>query len=322
MAHNINSMAYYGERPWHGMGSEIPERATAEEMITASGLNWKVEARPARGARKDRKGRYSRYEIVRLPRDEANESETLLGAVSKYYTPLQNADAFAFFDPVVGESMACFETAGALGEGECIWTLAKLPEVMEIVPGDICMRYLLLSNRHDGKGSVTVKFTAIRVVCQNTLMLAHQDGQAAYRVRHSKAMPERLAEIGNIMRTAHQLYEQCGKVFKQMAHTALHRNRLDTFLEAVYPRSEAQKKTGTRPEKWRHIDRLLEEAPDLQGNSVRGTVWAAYNAITHYEDYRPSRTPEDGSVRLNRVWFGSSATVKLNALNSALKLIA
>lgn len=84
--------------------------------------------------------------------------------------PLQNREAFDFFDPVIGDNKAVFETAGALGQGECIWALAKMRDEMEIVPGDKCWRYLLLSNRHDGKGSVTVKFTSIRVVCQNTML--------------------------------------------------------------------------------------------------------------------------------------------------------
>lgn len=172
MAHNINSMAYYGEKPWHGLGQEVPGRATTAEMIVAAGLDWEVEARGARGATRDKRGRFSRYEIVRKPRPNMEEHEILLGVASRFYVPLQNREAFDFFDPVIGDNKAVFETAGALGQGECIWALAKMRDVIEIVRDDVCMRYLLLSNRHDGNGSVTVKFTSIRVVCQNTLMLA------------------------------------------------------------------------------------------------------------------------------------------------------
>ena len=116
MPHNVDSMAYYGEVPWHGLGTSIPERANSEQMIVAAGLDWSVESRPARGTRKDKKERYSRYEIVRLPRPHRSEYETLLGVTSRFYVPLQNKEAFEFFDPVVGEGKACFETAGALGE--------------------------------------------------------------------------------------------------------------------------------------------------------------------------------------------------------------
>lgn len=322
MAHNINSMAYYGKEPWHKLGHAIPARATSGQMIVAAGLDWEVTARGARGAGKDKKGRYSMYEIVREPRPHTKEREILLGVASGTYVPLQNCEAFDFFDLVVGDNKAVFETAGSLGRGECVWVLAKMPAAMEIVPGDECRRYLLLSNRHDGKGSVTVKFTSIRVVCQNTLMLALKDGQNAYRVRHSKLMTERLAQVGEILHMAKKVYEECGMLFRKLAATSLARNRLDMFLQVVYPLTEPQKKRGTRPEKWVRIDQLLEESEDLKLPGVKDTMWAAYNAVTQFEDYRQTRTPEDPSARLNRVWFGAGADTKLNALEAARDMVA
>lgn len=321
MAHNIDTMAYYGDKPWHELGVAIPERATAEEMIKAAGLDWKVETHPARGATKLPAGHYSRYEILRMPRDDSSH-EVLLGIVGRYYVPLQNIDAFKFFDPVIGDSKAAFETAGALGQGECIWALAKMPESMEIVSGDECHRYLLLSNRHDGQGSVTIKFTSVRVVCQNTLMLAMKDGMNAYRVMHSSVMHERLDEIGEILGMARKMYDECSEVFKAMARKTLARNNLDVFLEAVYPRTELQKKKSQRPEKWERIDRLLEERSDLLLPGVSGTLWAAYNAVTHYEDFRQTKKPEDPSARLARIWFGGSANNKLRALDVARGMVS
>ena len=320
MTHNINSIAYYGETPWHGLGRSIPDRADAAGMIVAADLDWEVEARGARGAVKDQKGRYSKYEIVRKPRQGRAEEDALLGVVSRFYVPLQNQEAFDFFDPVIGDNKAVFETAGALGVGECVWVMAKMPEVMDIVPGDECRRYLLLSNRHDGRGSVTVKFTSVRVVCQNTLMLAMKDGQNAYRVRHSKVMGDRLAELGEILRMASEMYQECGEVFKKMAATSLAKNKLDEFLEAVYPRTEPQKKSGVRPEKWERIDALIGQSPDLLLPGVEGTMWAAYNAVTHFEDYHETRAPETADARLNRVWFGAGADSKLKALKAARQL--
>ncbi len=321
MAHNINSMAYYGDTPWHTLGKKIPLRATAAEMIVAAGLNWKVEARGARGAAEDKKGRFSKYEILRLPNLNQTE-EILLGVVKSHnYVPLQNSEAFKFFDPVIGESKAVFETAGALGHGECIWALAKMPEVMEVVPGDHCMRYLLLSNRHDGKGAVTVKFTSVRVVCQNTLMMALKDGQNAYKVKHSKIMSERLSEVGKILGMAREVYEECGELFKRMAKTSLAKNMLDEFLEAIYPRTKKQKENKERSEKWEQIDKLLNERDDLLLPKVEGTLWAAYNAVTYLEDYRQLKMPEEPYARLNRIWFGAGAKTKLDALNAARQIV-
>jgi phage/plasmid-like protein (TIGR03299 family) len=152
MPANVQTMAYYGDPPWHGLGTTVPMGATAEEMIRAAGMDWSVELSPARGARQiNRKGEYSRYEVVRVPRPKTDEAEVLLGVVSRRYQPLQNIEAFEFFDPIVGEKKAYFETAGVLGEGERVWVMARMPDAMQIVPGDECLKYLLLSNTHTGE---------------------------------------------------------------------------------------------------------------------------------------------------------------------------
>ena len=122
MPANVQTMAYYGEVPWHGLGTPVPKGVTAENMIRAAGLDWEVELRPARGAREiNRKKEFSRYEVVRTPRPNSNEGEVLLGVVSRRYKPLQNLEAFAFFDPIVGEAkrilrlLARLERANAFG---------------------------------------------------------------------------------------------------------------------------------------------------------------------------------------------------------------
>src|SRR4051812_9399979 len=117
MPANVQTMAYYGDVPWHGLGTLVPRGVAAEDMIRAAGIDWRVELRPARGAKQiNRRGEYSRYEVVRMPRS-TEQAEVLLGVVSRRYQPLQNIDAFGFFDPIVADKKAYFETAGALGEG-------------------------------------------------------------------------------------------------------------------------------------------------------------------------------------------------------------
>jgi phage/plasmid-like protein (TIGR03299 family) len=315
MSHNIQTMAYYGDVPWHGLGKRVPARATSAEMIAAAGLDWKVEKRPARGAKLNKKGEASRYELIRVPRPD--EEEILLGVVSKRYEPLQNEEAFAFFDPIVGQNKACFETAGALGDGERIWAMAKMPDAIEVVRGDDCYKYLLLSNTHDGQGSVTIKFTSIRVVCQNTLMLALNNGAKAFTVRHSKRMADRLEEVADILRIAREVYEESASIFRQMAKVQLDAAALAEYLDLVFPKTAGQKERGEEPERWTHVRETFETLPDLNLPGVKGTLWAAYNAITRFEDYKHSRNEEDSSERLERMWFGSSADTKLTALLQA-----
>jgi phage/plasmid-like protein (TIGR03299 family) len=319
MPANVESMAYYGEVPWHGLGTQVKKGISAAEMLKAAGLDWCVQKRPARGARKNKKGVASRYEIIRPP-EPGQREEILFGVVSNRYEPLQNHKAFAFFDPVVKHGTAYFETAGSLSQGETVWVMAKLPKTMEIVKGDDCCNYLLLSNSHTGEGSITVKFTSVRVVCQNTLMLSMKDGQKAYRVRHSKAMSMRLADVSNLIMATQEVFLEAGRLFKSLANLQLKQEAFDHYLDRVYPRSEIQRKERKVPPRWIHVRRLFEESKDLQLPGVKGTLWGAYNAITRFEDFKQTMVDEEPEVRLNRTLFGGSAEIKHKALQEARSL--
>lgn len=323
MVANVQTMAYHGEVPWHGLGTPVPAGVTAERMIRAAGLDWQVELIPARGATViNKKMEYSRYEVVRVPRQGMGETEVLLGIVSRRYQPLQNIEAFEFFDPIVGENKAYFETAGALGEGERIWVMAKMPGAMQIVPGDDCLKYLLLSNTHSGDGSVIVKFTSVRVVCQNTLMLAMKDGQKAYRVRHSKKMQFKLDELSDFLALTQNVFLEAEQTFKRLAQIEMVGDRLDSYLKAVFPLSPSQVKNTTHPARWDFLKEIFETRPDLQQRGVRGTLWGAYNAITMFEDYKQPPGEELPEQRLDRAWFGGGADIKLKALEKATELAA
>jgi len=112
---------------------------------------------------------------------------------------LQNTEAFTFFDPIIHAGAAFYESAGALGKGERVWVLARVTSDHEIVPGDRISKYLLLSNSHDGKGAVHVKFTPVRVVCRNTLNQAIERGPTL-RVAHTSSMKDRLKEVAEAVK--------------------------------------------------------------------------------------------------------------------------
>jgi phage/plasmid-like protein (TIGR03299 family) len=324
MPANVQSMAYVGEVPWHGQGNRVPPHIRSDEMIEAAELDWEVEARPARGAKSTKNSRgketFTRYEVVRLPRRRRNEQEITLGLVSGRYQPLQNSEAFKFFDPLVDRKTATYETAGVLGEGERVWVMARMPGDIEVVRGDACQRFLLLANSHTGKGSVIVKFTAVRVVCQNTLTMAMEDGQSAFRVRHSAKVNQRLEEVAELISAANHIYRQAAERFRLLAATKIRdKKMLENYLAALFPKTEAQKERGTHSPKWDHVINLFETAPDLQIPGVKGTMWAAYNAVTRFEDYREVKD-ESNANRLNRVWFGAGADLKINALTEATRV--
>jgi phage/plasmid-like protein (TIGR03299 family) len=307
-------MAYYGDPPWHGLGRELPECATADEMIRAAGVDWQVEKCPLEGPYYNLNADPSRFSLVRKARNE-KEQDILLGLVGKDYVPLQNTDAFKFFDPIVGSKEARFHTAGSLGVGEKVWVLAKLPGNIRVIGDDIVDKYLLLSNNHSGKESVTIKFTPIRVVCQNTLNFALKDGNQSVRVRHTGELQKRLSEVPEMLGIIKDAYNETEKIFREFAKIHFGVVRFDQYLERVFPRTKKQVLENRRPDRWERVTAIFEESgKDIP--EIRGTLWAAYNAVTRDEDYRHS-TERGPDRRLSRVWFGAGADLKYKALRVA-----
>lgn len=314
MPHNIDSMAYYGDPPWHGLGINVPARATAKEMICAAGLDWRVEMTQIPNVGAGAKAKARRCHLIRVPRN-TSETAVPLGVVSTRYRPLQNTQAFDFFDPIIGDKKAVFETAGSLGNGERVWVLAKAPGEIRVVGDDCCSKYLLLSNSHDGRGAVSIKFTPIRVVCQNTLHFALTSGEKAHRVRHSRYMQDRLRDVQEPTAVMWQTFKAAEELFQSLARVKIDARRLDAYLELVYPLTDKQRKEQKRPARWDRVAGLFEigDVPMLVPSH---TLWGAYNAVTRYEDYR--QAIEAGpDRRLNRVWFGQGADLKLHALTVA-----
>jgi len=189
-------MAYFGDTPWHSLGVKLDHPATAEEAIISSGLDWQVRKEPlflAAYAGSMAVGQIieDHYATIR------STDRAVLGVVGDRYQPLQNREAFGFFDYVVGQGAAVYHTAGSLSGGRRIWLLAKLPETIKVRGNDIVDQYLLLSNGHDGSTAVQIKLTPIRVVCNNTLSLALRDGHKVYSVRHTASVAEKIREVAS-----------------------------------------------------------------------------------------------------------------------------
>jgi len=325
MAHDIAqiggkpAMMYADNPPWHNLGTKLDGPATSAEAIKAAGLDWHVEKVPLFvRTENEYETLIGRYATVRRGAGPKGESPAL-GIVGRGYVPLQNIKAFEWFDEIVGEKAAIYHTAGALGQGERVWLLAKLPEPIRVVGDDVADKYLLLSNSHDGSSSVQVKFTPIRVVCQNTLTMALSDGEGI-RVHHTSSMQGRLklaqVNLGIIQRR----FEVIEEGFKGMQRTTMNAERLTEYVSAVFPEPKNEDNdTGVA-----RIREARKGAMSLfeygRGNSMagtKGTLWAAYNGVTELVDFRLGpRTSADR--RLESAWFGSGYSTKTRAYRIGL----
>ena len=300
-----------GPSPWQDLGTELLYPATAREAIEFAGLNYTVVKKPLK-------------EIVDLnhPGDVPDRWATVrtdtgavLGIVDESYEPVQNRDAFTFFDNLVGTDEAIYETAGALGRGERIWILAKLPGYIKVNRKDIVGKYLLLSNSHDGSSLVRVKLTPIRVVCNNTLTAALQ-GAGEIQIGHTVNAAEDLKQAVSLLGLTNSLYDQLDAIFNRMALTKITERQLRDYLTALVP----DEKEGDDFKKNQEIrDTFLKLHESGQGADLsRGTLWGAFNCVTEYTDHGTEGSP---SNRLESIWFGRGEQLKLKAFQLAERMM-
>lgn len=315
MSHEVETMAYFGEVPWHGLGTPLADEDLYdwEKASVKAGLDWEAERVPLVTA--DTGDKVSSYAIRRT------SDGKILGAVGKKYTILQNKDAFAFFQPWLSAREASLETAGSLREGSRIWVLAKLArDPIVVAPGDEVLKYLLLSHSHDGSLAVRVGFVPRRVVCQNTLSMAiRSDASKLIRVKHTKEVHENLANIRETMNIVNAEFEAAAEQYKLLARKSINGADLEKYVRLVF-KVKVDAEPSTR------MKGLMEEVAGLfeagRGNnlpSIKGSLWAGYNAVAEWLSYNRGRNADN---RLSSLWFGDGANINRHALETALAMAA
>ena len=311
------SMFYCGEKPWHGLGTELEKPATSKEAIQAAKLDWTVEKQQL--YLPNQEPAHNTFATIKAGNNK------ILGIVGSSYTPLQNAEAFEFFDSIVGEGKAIYHTAGALLEGKVVWILAKLPGEIRVTDDDITEKYLLLSNSHDGSSAVQIKFTPIRVVCNNTLTLAFAD-QQYLSVYHQRDIKARLNDVPKILNIVNKKYSEIEESFKALLTIQMTDITIKKYLEDVFPDPKNRKdpklyeyeiaKAKSNRE-WAKY--FFENGVGNNLSGVKGSLWAVYNGVTELVDHKITKQSQDR--KLNTIWFGDGAVVKGKAYKSALEML-
>jgi phage/plasmid-like protein (TIGR03299 family) len=237
-----------------------------------------------------------------------------LGVVGNRYTIVQNADAFGFFDSIVGGKLAMFETAGVLGQGERIFVSAKMPDVIRIAgTDDITEVYVLLTSSHDGSGSIIAAVTPVRVVCQNTLNAALKQTISRVAIRHTTSAQKRLEDAHKLLGISHAYVTEVNEMFNALATKVVTDAQVKALVESLW---KSEKEDSTRIKNIQ--DAVMASYFSGIGQSkIIGTAWGAYNGITHYLDHVQSY--KSGDVKLDSLLDGASAKLQNEAF---AKLIA
>ena len=324
MAHNLATkkdgkvaMFYFGEAPWHKLGAKLENPATAAEAIEAAGLNYQVELVPL----------FTEAGIP-VPRRKGvirSDSRQVLGSVGTSYVPVQNEEAFQFLDAIVADGGLRYHTAGALGKGERIWMLAKLPGHIRVKnTEDITEKFLLLHNSHDGSSPLRVHFTPIRVVCQNTLSIAERNGRGlGCSIMHKGDLESKVYGAQKVLGLANRFFDDLQPKIDLLASYLPTRDQLHQFFCTLYP--DPVEGNKTRAENVRaELFRLFDEGIGQDIPGIRHSAWAALHAVTEYVDHRRTTRgqgdSEKASKRLQSLWFGSGARLKQLAWDLAVAM--
>jgi phage/plasmid-like protein (TIGR03299 family) len=320
MAHNVETMFSVRKMPWHRLGKILDNPPTSKEAIVEAGLDWKVELKEIAWKHVTSGGNENYTDIPNrrcLVRKTDNKP---LALVSGQYEPLQNRDAFKWFDGIVKNGKATYETAGSLQGGKKIWVLAKLNDGMEIVKGDNVRRYLLLANGHDGKTSILVQPTPIRVVCENTLNASLGAG-LVNSIWHQGDIKRKMDRVKRALGLAEQEFDKKKETYMEMARFAVNDIKIGTYVHSLIPNANEEATDRVKRSVTVAQERIWDLHETGQGTDipgVRGTMWGLYNAAIEYGDYdMPKKVRDLGNYQL----FGQGAQFKKRAFDKALELM-
>ena len=334
MAHNIehtaegeDAMFCVGDRKaaWHLLGQRTPGAVTWEEAMKLAHLDWTVSKHPITMINPITNVSEVLLNTFGIYRDSDGQ---YLGHVGKDYTPIQNRYAFDFVDALLEGSGSHYESAGALGKGERIWTMARLPQDIRIAgTNDISENYLLFTNAHNGLASGTAKITSTRVVCENTLNMALVGNGSTLFLRHTKEIKQRMEDAKMLMNGAIMNAELLEIKLNSLAERQMTKETVLTVVNTMFPIS-ADGKAVTRRE--RIVMKILELFESNDGNAIpeiRGSAYNLLNAITEYSDHfrtgirvKPGYTKE--TARAEAAMFGSGDEQKSKALEVVLAATA
>ena len=256
MAAAVENMFSVRVKPWHGIGTIVQDAPDSREAVRLAGLDWKVEQQEILTD--------CGIPVFGYKANVRDSDQRVLGVVSDRYQVVQNEEAFAFTDELLGEGVR-YETAGSLQDGRRTFILARLPERF-IIAGDEIEPYFVIMNSHDGSCSIKAAMTPVM---------------------------DRIEDAEMTLQLAGKYMAEMGRSVDALIHKKLSDKKAMEYMSEFFPVTEdmsaAQKKNNIillNDMKARYFD-----APDLQDTGKNGYrfVNAVSDFATHAEPVRKTK---------------------------------
>ena len=325
------------KKEFHGIGNIVAEapKTTAEAMQLA-GMDWTVEESPVitYGNADAVPCLIPDWKVLRR-----SDNNAVLHVCKESWTPVQNADAFAWFDPIIADGDAEISAAVSLQGGKRIAITAKIKDsIQDVVNGDPIEAFLLLFNSHNGTLCLGMMCTNVRVICANTLAQALNaenvqagrddlswNGKIA-RIRHTKSIHSNMDAVRDALDIQRRGFRYSIEEYRAMAKVDLSSAAFDRYLGSVFAKQLEGKREVTDLKQYEQLVQNFEGGVGMNIKGVGGTLWGAYNAVTEWTTHQRAATDDDQNLdkvrdRLNSLWFGSAAQINEVAHKSALALV-
>lgn len=317
MAHEVEiingqaQLAYAGEKPWHGLGTEVSNDLTPIQMMEKAGLDWSVT-----------KEDLMTESGIKIPGKQAlvrSSDNAVLDVVGNDWNPCQNEEAFNFFHEFVMAGDMEMNVAGSLKDGRNVFALAKVKESFSILGDDQVDSYLLFSNPHQYGKAIDIRFTPIRVVCNNTLTFSLNSASKNFvKVGHRSVFDADM--VKEQMGLASQKFAKYKEAAEFLGSRKFDLNALVQYYNDVFPTTTGKKKVETIDDLSRNAKRCYEVLDTQPGAEFgKGTWWQAFNSVTYVTDHEMGKSAD---TRMQNAWFGYNQTRKIKAFNKAVEMAA
>ena len=314
MAHELEivngkaKMVYAGAVPWHNLGKEISPDLTPDQVLAEAGLDWEVSKVPAFA---NIAGKQTAVGWLALVRSEDNK---VLDVVSDDWNPVQNQEAFEFFNDFIAEGDMEMHTAGSLRGGQIVWALAKVKDSFELFGGDRVDSYLHFTNFHKYGCSTDVRFTPIRVVCNNTLTLSlNKNVERMVKVSHRHEFDGNNVKLMlGVAQEKLSKYKEMAKFLGAKRYTA---DSMVDYFKSVFPVSGPENSKKEISKSAKTALGVVDTQPGAE--FARGSFWQLFNTVTYLTDHLAGKTAD---TRLQSAWYGSNKMLKTRALETAIEM--
>jgi phage/plasmid-like protein (TIGR03299 family) len=328
--HLVQTMAYTGQQPWHGLGNPLGPNQPIEVWAQRAGMNWRIESAEVRYVAEaplasGSSGAASIGAIHAFPEQKVlyrSDTKAPLSVVSSRYQVVQPAEILEFYRDLTEVGGFELETAGVLKEGRKLWALARTGQSGLLKGKDKIAGYLLLATACDGTRATTAQFTSVRVVCNNTLQIALGNSTGAVKVPHRSQFDAQAVkrQLGIAVSSWDAFMVRTRALSERKVSDAA----TETFLRRVltYPSTNQAERDALAVNE--RAIRAIGELYAGRGKgaalpSASGTAWGLLNAVTEYVDHHRRARSDDH--RRDAAWFGQGAAIKQKAWDEALRLV-